>query len=136
MRKLIALIALAAAAACGSDTSTPSEPLVESLAGVYTLQTMNGSALPYTIAVSSTTTVIIDSDVLTMTDAGVWSETVLYREVESGTSTNATDEYEGTWTRTGNALRFSSEGTLFYLGSAAPTTLSLSDGGYTYVFTR
>ena len=135
MRKLIVLVALAATAACTSDL--PSEPLVGSLEGTYSLSTMNGSPLPFTI-VSHDTTFNIDTDVITLTAAGGWSETVSYRQTAgTNTTTNENFALDGTWGRNGNSLNFQiTGGGTIYLGTATDSSLNLTDGGFNYVFLR
>lgn len=134
MRKLIALVLLAGAAACGFDTAT--EPLVGDISGTYTLQSMNGSPLPFVFA-SNDTTVSIDTDVLTVNTGGDWTETVSYRQtVGTADATNETLNLSGSWTRSGNQLNFRTAMGLLYVGTATETTLNLSDAGFDYVFTR
>jgi hypothetical protein len=134
MRKLITLVLLVGAAACGFDTSTA--PLVGDLAGSYSLLSMNGNPLPFVI-VSNDTTVSIDADVLTLTSAGDWNETVSYRQtVGSAPTTNESLSLSGVWTRSGNQLNFRTSAGLLYIGTATETTLTLTDAGFSYVFTR
>ena len=134
MRKLIALVLLSAATACGMDTAT--EPLVGDIAGTYTLQSMNGSALPFVFA-SNDTTVSIDTDVLMVAAGGDWTETVGYRQtVGTAAATNETLNLSGSWTRSGNQLNFRTAQGLLYVGMARETALNLSDAAFDYVFTR
>src|SRR3954468_8823554 len=81
----VPILALALSLACGHDSST--DPNNASLGGVYSLSTVNGSALPFTVA-NGTTSVTLISDVLTVTDAGGWSEAFAIRVTQNGTSTN------------------------------------------------
>jgi hypothetical protein len=137
MRKLFALVAFAAtAASCSLNTETDPGTQVGDLAGTYTLQSMNGTALPFSI-VSHDTTVLIDTDVLVLGANGDWSETVSYRQT-AGTNqtTNESFSLVGIWTRSRNSVNFRTSQGLLYLGTATDTTLLLSDGGYDYVFKR
>lgn len=137
MRKLIAVVALVAAAACSLNTEVDSGPLVGDISGTYTLQTMNGTPLPFSI-VSHDTTVVIDTDVLTVGSSGSWTETLTYRQT-AGTdpTTNETLSYTGIWGRSGNSLNFRTpQGRLFYVGTATDTTLLLADNAFNYVFKR
>ena len=134
MRLFIALVALVATAACKSDS--PTEPLAGNLGGTYTLRTMNGASLPFTI-VTHDTTVAIDTDVIIMTDVGGWNEEVGYRQtVGTAAPTNEKFTLSGTWTRSGNSLNLRIPAGLLYVGTATDTSLSLSDGSFTYVFVR
>ncbi|HET9010552.1 MAG TPA: hypothetical protein VFN38_01995 [Gemmatimonadaceae bacterium] len=134
MRKLLALVLLAGVAACSLDTATA--PLVGDVSGTYSLQTMNGSPLPLTL-VSHDTTFVIDSDVLILTSAGEWNETVSYRQtVGTAATTNESLPLTGFWTRTGNQMNFRTAQGLLYVGTASESALTLSDNAFTYVFTR
>lgn len=133
MRKLLVLLLVAGAAACSVDT--PTGPLVD-ISGTYTLQSMNGSPLPFVFA-SNDTTVSIDTDVLNVTAGGDWTEIVAYRQtVGTAAATNDTLNLAGNWTRNGNQLNFRTPMGLLYVGTATETTLNLSDAGFNYVFTR
>jgi len=135
MRQLIALAALVATAACSSDTST-TEPLVGSLAGSYSLRTLNGTTLPFTL-VSHDTTVQLDTDVILMTDGGEWNEVVNYRQTVGTTATtNESFMLSGVWTRSGNNVSFRVQNGVLYLGTATDSSLNLSDNFYNYVFVR
>lgn len=97
---------------------------------------MNGSPLPFVFA-SKDTTVSIDTDVLTLTAAGGWSETVACRQtVGAAAATNDTLNLSGSWTRTGNQLDVRTSPGLLYIGTASETALTLSDNAFTYPFTR
>jgi hypothetical protein len=136
MRKLIAVVAFAAAAACSLNTETDPGPLVGNLAGTYNLQTMNGTPLPFSI-VSHDTTVLIDTDVLTVGTTGDWAETVSYRQtVGTDPTTNESLNLVGIWSRSGNSLNFRTSLGLLYVGTATDTTLLLSDNSFNYVFKR
>jgi hypothetical protein len=135
IRQLIILVALVATAACGSNSL--SEPLV-TVNGTYTLKSMNGKPLPFVIA-SHDTSVTINTDVISLTAAGSWSEHVTYRQ-QLGAAAAATDtifDAAGIWTRSGNKVTFLVQGGgVFYLGTASDTSLSLTDNSFAYLFVR
>jgi hypothetical protein len=136
MRKLIALVALAAGAACSLNTDTSTGPLAGDLAGVYSLQTIDGTALPFTI-VAKDTTVLIDTDVLTLGANGAWAEAVQYRQTVGTAATTAESfNLSGIWERVGNSVTFRTASGLLYVGTATDTTLLLSDSRNAYVFKR
>ena len=136
MRKLIVLVALLAGVACNLDTNTNTGPLVGSLEGTYSLQTMNGTALPFAIA-SHDTTVFIDLDVLVLDGVGNWAEKVNFRQtVGAAAATKDSFQLAGIWTRSANSLSFRTPQGLLYVGTATETTLELSDASYTYLFKR
>jgi hypothetical protein len=136
MRKLFALVLFVAGVACSTNTDNGTGPLVGDLSGTYTLQTMNGSPLPFSI-VSHDTTVMIDTDVLTVGQAGDWAETVTYRQTAgANATTNESFDLSGIWTRSGNTVNFRTSQGLLYVGQANETTLQLSDAVYNYEFKR
>lgn len=136
MRKLVVLAALLTGVACNLDTNTATGPLVGSLEGTYALQTMNGTALPFSI-VAHDTTVLIDKDILVLDAVGNWSEKVNYRQmVGAAAATPDSFQLVGIWTRSANNLNFRTSAGLLYVGTATDTTLHLSDAGYNYVFKR
>jgi hypothetical protein len=91
IRRRFALLALAAGALAGcSDSVTfPAE-----LAGVFTLTSANGHALPYTLpGTPAGTSVVLESGALVILDNGRFSEVLKYRlttpDVPQGQSTTA-----------------------------------------------
>ena len=48
MGQLLAVAVIALATACGGSATTSTSPAASSVAGTYTLKTVNGSALPFT----------------------------------------------------------------------------------------
>jgi hypothetical protein len=137
MRKLIVFVALVTGVACSLNTDTTTGPLVGPLAGTYSLQTVNGSLLPFAI-VAHDTTVLIDKDVLIVDPTGGWSEQVNYTQTV-GVAAATTDSFAlaGVWARSGNNVNFRTQDLrLLYVGTATDTTLQLSDNLYNYVFKR
>jgi hypothetical protein len=130
----VPILALALSLACGHDSST--DPNNASLGGVYSLSTVNGTALPFTVA-NGTTSVTLTSDVLTVTDAGGWSEAFAIRVTQNGTSANQTGGDTGTWTRTGASVTFTSAtGGTAYTGTFTGGGFTLSDGAFSYAFAK
>src|SRR5512146_3171833 len=101
MRRLIPLVALAVAVACGSDSTT--QPTVASLAGTWTLQSVNGSPLPFTVTQTGTDKVELLSDVVTASANGTYTEAVQFRTTLNGQSTTDTESDAGTFTLNGTA---------------------------------
>lgn len=85
MRRLaIAALAMGLAACANTDSTAPSV----SLAGNYSLRTINGSPVPYTFASGVT----LQSDMLTLSSNGTYSDDAQYSDgrliVEQGYYTN------------------------------------------------
>lgn len=135
MRKLIALVALMATAACGSDS--PTNPNNASIAGTYSLTQINGNPLPFTLQ-SGTTTVVVLSDVMTVADGGTWSENGTYRVTQNGSTSTQTLADGGTWTRAGSGVSFysTSQAATSYEGTFTGSGFNLSDTSFTYAFAR
>ena len=134
MRRLITALALAAVAACGGDNAT--NPASGSIAGTYTLRTVNGSQLPFTVQ-SGTNSVTLTGDVITIADGGSWSETFAYTQTINGTTTNQTGTDGGSWSRAGTSVSLDSDGGYnAYTGTFTGNSLNLTDGTLTQVFTK
>ena len=135
MRKLIALVALMAAAACGSDS--PTNPNNASIAGTYSLTAVNGGPLPFTLQ-SGTTTVVLLTDVITVADGGTWSETGTFRVTQNGGTSTQTFADGGSWTRAGSSVSFysTSQAATSYAGTFTGSGFNLSDNSFTYVFAK
>ena len=134
MRRLFAALAFATLAACGSDSSTnPNNTVVE---GTYSLKTVNGQVLPFTIQ-GNGITVVLTSDVLTIAQGGSWTETIAYKQtVSGGATTNEVDADAGSWTRIGNTVTFTSTANGTFQGTINDGTVTFDDPGFLAVFKR
>jgi hypothetical protein len=135
MRKLIALLAFAAAAGCGSDGVT--DATTGSMAGTFSVTSVNGNPIPFTFQ-SGNAVYTITSDVLTVADAGTWSETYAYTVTVNGTTTNQGGSDAGTWVRSGTAVDFYSNlsSSLAYSGTFNGGGFTLSDGANSWLFVK
>ena len=134
MRRLFAVLALVTLAACGSDTST--NPNNESVEGTYSLYTVNGQPLPYTVQ-GNGVTIVLTSDVLTVKSDGSWNETITYRQtVSGGATTNEADADAGSWTRVANTITFESSAVGAFEGTYAKGTVTFDDPNFLAVFKR
>jgi len=136
MRRLIPLVALAVAVACGSDSTT--QPTVASLAGTWTLQSVNGQPLPFTLTQTGTDKLELLSDVVTATSNGTYTEVVQFRTTINGQSTTTSDSDVGTFTVNGTAVTLSSSATGNITGALSNNnnTLTLTEEGYVWLFTK
>ena len=138
MRRLAASILLLAAvtlSACG-DSTGPGLGL-GAPTGTYTLQTINGTALPYTVDDGAGTVVVILSDAFTLQDGGRFTETFSLRVTENGTTTTETNTNAGAWTLAGTAVRltFDVDG-LSVSGTLSGGVLTIVDEGLSLVYRR
>ena len=121
MRRL-AMFALASTmAACSLDSTGPNG----SVAGTYTLRTINGQQLPYTFSSGLRLT----SDQLTMYRDGTYEDVSRYSDGSSFVDDGDYDNYNGSitfYSRTGET----------YQGSVSGDVLTQVLNGYTQVFQR
>jgi len=133
MRRLFAALAIATLAACGSDTST--NPNNDAVEGSYSLHTVNGQPLPYTVQ-GNGITIVLTSDVLTISEDGAWNETITYRQTVDGQTTNEADADAGSWTRVANTITFESSAVGVFAGTYAKGTVTFDDPNFLAVFKR
>lgn len=135
-RRLVLLLALATASACGSDSST--SPTTDAIEGTYSLRTVNGSPLPFTVVQSGTNSFVLTSDVITIASNGSWTESIQYRETVNGQTTNGTDADGGTWVRSGGnvSLKSNLSGDIAYSGAFSGGSLTFNASGFVAVFSR
>ena len=102
MRSALFAIALGTVlAACGGDSSTGHS---EAVNGTFTLRTVNGSNLPFTLLEFPDYKLEITSDVLTLRPDGTFSDVATFRETDAGTVTTPVVPTTGTYTRSGNTI--------------------------------
>ena len=134
MRKLVAALFLATFVACGGDSITDA---TASIAGTYTLQTVNGSPLPFTVFTSGTTKIEITDDVVTITDAGTYSESGHTRTTNGSQVTTQVVSEVGSYTRNGTAITFrSNDGLSVSTGAISGSSITIVDSGISAVYKR
>ena len=134
MRRLLSLTLALAIVACGSDSS--SGPTNASVAGTWSLQTVNGSPLPFTLATSPAKLELL-SYVVNVTSTGTWTSAQSIRTTFNGQATTASTTDAGTYTLSGNAVAISSTSSSTVLaGTVNGNTLTLASSGLTFVFTK
>ena len=127
MRKLrLALIALAVLA-CGGDSTAPTNA---SVAGTWSLRSINGSALPFVVFQDATSKEELTSDVFTFTSSGTFTEHTTIRETLSSQVTTTDQTDDGTYTLNGTAItvHFNSDGSNM-TGSVSGNTITVTDSG-------
>jgi hypothetical protein len=105
---LYGMLAMAmAVAGCGDDDET-TEPT--NIAGTYTLRTIDGAALPFTLftaAQNDGTKREVTGGTVTLEADGTYSDVFEFRDTDAlGEVTEYTDPNTGTYVRTGNTLAF------------------------------
>ena len=145
MRRILAVLVLAAMAACGggSDATSPSNTTQnKTFTGTYALQTINGKALPYTFNFSTGDYLTIRGFNLTIGSAGSWTATT--NEVFS-TGGQVTDQPNGSLSGTysydasSKAVSITSTDQSIVLSgtvSADLSTLTVSESSDLFVFKK
>jgi hypothetical protein len=130
MRKVLTGLVLAFSVACLNDGVTGSSTVT----GDYTLRTINGSPLPYTIVGSGTE--IID-DVISLYQGGTYAESGHSRTTVNGQVTNASNTDTGSHILLGTSITFhSSDGGLAVVAQSDATTMTILVPGLTKVFSK
>ncbi len=138
MRKLalaIGALAITFATACGGDSTT--QPTPASFAGTWSLQTVNGAALPFLVATNGSDKLEITSDVFTVTSSGTFDEMATTRTTISGVATVDTLNDSGTYTLNGSAvtLTFASDGSSI-AGTLSGNSMTLTQAGYAFAYKK
>jgi len=138
MRRLVARLlgfgALVTLAACASDSSTNTGPA--SVAGTYTLRTVNGSPLPYTLFDFGGDKYEITAGAVTLEAGGRWTATSADRTTEGTSVVTSTFTTTGTYTLAGTVITLVSPGTSIVSGSVDRGKMSLTQDGVITVFTK
>ena len=132
--RLLALAAAILVSACGSGAAT--EAVVTSVAGTWTLTSVNGKALPYVYAASDPKLELISRQYV-ITSAGTFTTSFTLRGTElDGTVNTTTSSDAGTLTLANNtvSLVYKSDGSIVTAHVTA-TTMTI-DGSATQVFMR
>lgn len=133
MRRLIPLI-LAIAVACGSDS--PTQPTNASIAGTWSLTSVNGSGLPFVMSQTANDKVELVGDVVTATPTGTYTEVFSFRETLNGVVTTTSEPDNGTYTINGNAITLNSSTNGSITGALSGNTFTLIDQGFVFLFTK
>ncbi len=133
MRRFLYLLPLVALLACGGDSSTNPGA---SIAGAYSLTTVNGAPLPFVVQQAGTYKYEITADTYTLAAGGTWTEVRADRTTSNGAVTTSTKTDAGVWSRNGTSITLTSTANGTLSGTVSGNTLSLSSAGNTMVFTK
>lgn len=133
--RFMACALLIVAAACGSDG--PTQPTSTSVAGTWSLQTINGNGLPYVVAQTGADKVELISDVITAVASGSFTQITQVRITQNGQTSTQSIPDAGSFSLNGTAVTFTfnsdgSTGT----GSVSGNTLTVTDDGFAYVYKK
>lgn len=136
MRKLVAFfaaLAIGVVAACGGDSTT--QPTMASLDGSWSLQTVNGAALPFVAAQSGQDKEEIMSDVFT-TSSGTFAEQMTVRTTISGQATMDTLPDSGSYALSGSTVTFTFSDSSTASGTVSGNTMTFVESGYRFVYKK
>jgi hypothetical protein len=95
----------AAVIACSSTTA----PTPSSLAGTWTLHTVNGTSLPFTITLrrgSRPTELHVLSGAIVIRENGTWAEQLTLRQIQGSADSTGTNADSGTYQIRGESISF------------------------------
>jgi len=135
--RALGVLFAAAVLACG-DSGDSTSP--ESIEGLYTLQTINGGALPAVVYEDEAAKVEIVAGAITLGPGTKWSISLTARAtLDADVSTN-TETLDGTWSRSGSTLTLTSADgdveTLVLSGSTLTLQAEIDSGMAPWVFRR
>ena len=137
MRRLVSLALVLALVGCGSDDDSTS-PTNTSVTGTWSLQTVNGSALPFTLATTPAKIELL-SYVVVVASNGTWTSSEQTRTtIGTQPPVTATVPDAGTYTISGNnvSLTSSSAGSTPQAGTVSGNTFTITQAGLTFVFQK
>lgn len=135
MRTLAAftLALLLPLAGCGDDASGPEDQ--DTIAGTYTLRTVNGNGLPFTLENTAAARVEVTGGHITLNENLSYSEMRGFRRTENGIATDVDEEYTGTYTYAGTDLFITTEDVIYPL-TLGNGTITEQVRGFTIVWSR
>ena len=121
-------------AACASDSSTAPSGVV----GPWSLQTVNGSALPFVVGQSGENKSELLADTIKLASAGGFIESSSFRTTLNGVVTLQTVADTGTYTLSGSTLTLSSTTSAGASGSGTVSgnTITATIQGLAFVYKR
>lgn len=127
--RIITLIGLAVTlAACGDDEADPTGP--STVAGTYSLTTVDGQVLPFTVIDLGAYRAKLASGTLALKSDGTYSFQIGIRIEDSGTIRTQTDDDAGVWNATGSTAvtLTSTEANFSRSGTVSGGALTLQSG--------
>lgn len=133
MRRLLLICAIVGGIACGDSTS----PGMAAVAGTWSLQSVNGSPLPYTISQGSLSTTQIASGTLVVSRSGTFTDTTTVATTANGEQSTSAEADSGSYSLNGAVVSFAFvtdglTGTGLLNGDSVTVALS----GYSLLYTK
>ena len=125
MRRFPVAIALVwAASACGGSEVTNVDLSADS--GIYTLQSMNGSVLPYLIGSSTNYSLTLTAESIDVGASGAFRDVVALKEISNGILKVYSDTTSGSWTERGALASFTSNEGVVTQGTITGNVLTIT----------
>jgi hypothetical protein len=127
-RRLLPMAASIALMACGGGVTTPSTPLV---AGVYSLSSINGAALPFLLQfVDDSNLVEFQGGAVTINTDGSFVDSASIHITQTGADSTENDVATGSWKQNGNTITFTpTQGDPYAMSWNGETQLTQSFAG-------
>lgn len=131
--RVAAAALLLLAAACGGDDGN--DP-IDSIAGTYTLRSVNGQALPAVLYDDGSYKIEVTGATYVLSSSGSFTNTFSLRETEAGVVTPSSESYRGTYVVNGSTVTFTDEEGDVSSATRSGDELTFSSDGITAVFRR
>jgi hypothetical protein len=129
------ILAILSAAGCGGDSTGPA---TQSIAGSWTLQSVNGSPLPFIVTQTGTDRLEVLSDVIVISETGSFTQTTSTRTTTNGVPTTQSVADAGSYTLNGSAvtLHFNSDGFTGTASWSGTTITTITGDGLALIYKR
>jgi hypothetical protein len=132
VRRALLLLVTVLAAGCFGDGLTGSS----TINGKYTLRTINGSPLPYTIAGAGTDKTEILDDAITLFQGGTYSESAHSLVTTNGQTSPVTRAETGSYTIFGTSVTLNGNSGGQTLTTISGNSMTIMQAGLTFVFSK
>jgi hypothetical protein len=136
MKKVLITSAALCVLACGGADSTG--PGVASAVGTWSLQTINGSPLPFTVSeqISPPDKLEVLSNVFVASANGTYVETFTLRDSQGTTVTTQTESDTGTWRQNNAAITITTSDGTVNTAAISGDMITASESGALFVYHR
>lgn len=132
--RALALAALLPLAACGDDGDSTG-PEVDAT-GTFSLQTIDGAELPFSIPTSPTDTVTFVAGTISINGDGTFEDRALLRITVDGETREEEDEITGNWAQNGTVLVLTADQGGSYSVELQQDLMLQTVGPYSFVYRR
>lgn len=134
MRRLFLGIVASSLLACGGDSTGPSASAV----GTWSLQSINGFGLPFTVlfVASPVYRLEILSDTFVASSNGTYVETASVRETDGSSVTTQTQTDVGTWTQNNSAITITASDGTVSSAAISGNIITANESGDVFVYRR